>query len=150
MKSYIRVKVHNKIRPILIKNKCEICGEVEKLELHHVKPFSELLEECHKDLDINKKKYKSDYTDTEIENIVNWMLGIHLKTNCLTLCDKCHSKYHKEFGGFVACGNGYADWLKQKRMIGEIKNKKRVKEVLMPYLDSIVDLWIFVIYLYYL
>jgi len=94
LKSYVRNKFKKYVRPLLIKDKCECCEETVGLELHHLKSFSDLLDECLNRLGYTYYKYKNDYTNEELDNIVNWMIGVQMKIKYITLCEKCHGNVH--------------------------------------------------------
>jgi len=96
LKSYIRKKFIKYVRPLLIKSKCECCDETIELELHHSKPFSELLNECLDSLGYKYYKNKKNYTDIELQNITNWMIGVQMKIKYDTLCEKCHARLHEK------------------------------------------------------
>lgn len=93
LEEYSRTKYYNYIRPLYIKNKCDICDSEENLELHHVKQFSELLKDTLKDLNLSYKDFNL-YSNTEIKNINNVMLGKQIKCKYKTLCSKCHDYIH--------------------------------------------------------
>lgn len=80
------------IRDVLIKDKCEICGSDDKLELHHTKPFSILLEETLEELNIDLNKID----DIKLDMIKNIMIGKQIRHKNITACKKCHLNIHKE------------------------------------------------------
>jgi len=41
------------------------------------------------------KKY---YTEVQLQNITNWMIGVQMKIGYRTLCGKCHALSH-DIGG---------------------------------------------------
>lgn len=91
----LRSDYSTKIRPLFIKDACESCGCEDNLELHHTKMFVEQFNETLDDLNINDKNF---YDDNEIELIRTHMMGKQIKYKNITLCDRCHIKYHKENG----------------------------------------------------
>ena len=98
LKSYERIKFNEYVKPLFIKDKCELCGEILELELHHSKPFSELLNECLLSLGYEYHKNKKYYTELQLQNITNWMIGVQMKIGYRTLCGKCHALSH-DIGG---------------------------------------------------
>jgi len=94
LKAYERVKFATNLRPLLIKQECESCGETEKLELHHDKQFAEMLRETLDRLGYKYKIRKEDYSKEQLENITDMLLGVHIKSTYTTLCEKCHTEIH--------------------------------------------------------
>ena len=90
----LRAEFNNYISPIKINNQCEFCGSCDDLHLHHIDTFSNLLDETLEDLKINI--YSENFTDSEVENINNIMLGKQLKSRFVTLCKNCHKEVHKD------------------------------------------------------
>lgn len=82
----------NQVRKVLKRdgNKCQICGDTHKLQVHHIKPFKEIFEEIlaeHKDLDVQKNKeelYKIMVNDKRMNDL----------DNLITYCKICHYKVH--------------------------------------------------------
>ena len=90
----LRAEFNNHIRPIKINSQCEFCGSCDDLHLHHIDTFSNLLDETLEDLNINV--YSENFTDSEVENINNIMLGKQLRSKLATLCKNCHKEVHKD------------------------------------------------------
>lgn len=90
----LRAEFNNHIRPIKINSQCEFCGSCDDLHLHHIDTFSNLLDETLEDLKINI--YSENFTDSEVENINNIMLGKQLRSRFATLCKNCHKEVHKD------------------------------------------------------
>lgn len=93
LKLLLRVDFNNHIRPLVIKDKCEICNSKENLIVHHDKRFVDQLEE------ILNLLYIEDYdniSDEQVKQIKLMMLGSQIKTNNITLCEECHKKAHKD------------------------------------------------------
>lgn len=135
---YIRNKTNQHLRPLLIKTECEVCKETENLELHHIQPFAQLLEKCLKNLEYEYFKDSKEYTNTELENITNWMLGVQLKINYLTVCRVCHIDIHNKDGGFYNTTNKFNNYISASRTKKELTEEKNIKDVVIPYLDSVV------------
>ncbi len=90
----LRAEFNNHIRPIKINNQCEFCGSCDDLHLHHIDTFSNLLDETLENLNIDV--YSENFTDSEVENINNIMLGKQLRSRFTTLCKNCHKEVHKD------------------------------------------------------
>lgn len=96
LKIKLRSDFSNHIKQLFIENECEFCGSVENLELHHNYPkFSQLLNDTLDELDLTNKEI---FNSKEVKLISNILLGKQLKSNYLTLCDKCHDKQHSVKG----------------------------------------------------
>ena len=85
-----------RIRPYYIKEKCEICGSSEELELHHEVNFITLLDKAIADLCIDVE----NITDSELELLKTYMLGLQIQNENVTLCSKCHYEFHSINEGF--------------------------------------------------
>ena len=90
----LRAEFNNHIRPIKINSQCEFCGSCDDLHLHHIDTFSNLLDKTLEDLNIDV--YSENFTDLEVENINNIMLGKQLRSKLVTLCKNCHKEVHKD------------------------------------------------------
>ena len=116
LKNKLRTDYANYIKPLVIKDKCELCGYEENLVVHHDKEFSILLDETLKELNL----YKIEFNEDEVNIIRTHMLGKQIQIKNITLCNKCHTELHKNKGGFSSTGK-YID-------INKIKEMKRKKE----------------------
>ena len=144
--AYIRTATNQYLRNLIIKDKCEMCGcsnTEENLILHHVKPFALILKNCLKSLGYEYHKECESYTKNQIDHIEHYMLGAQLKVKYLTLCTACHVKVHSSNGGFFRTTDRheqyYIDMAKRK----EIEREDYTKNVVVPYLDSILGKRIF-------
>jgi hypothetical protein len=95
LRKYLRNDFSKYIRNKLIKDKCEYCGEMNDLHLHHVDMFAELLNETLDELDL-KELDTHDYSNKELMLIKNVMLGKQMKIEYVTLCKDCHTKVHDD------------------------------------------------------
>ena len=96
LREYLRKEWQDYIRAFLIKDKCEECGTVENLELHHASArFEELLFETLRELKL-KEKDTDDYSEKELKLISELMLGKQIKIVHKTLCKIHHKKAHEE------------------------------------------------------
>ena len=132
----LRVDYTNKIRPLLIKDKCEICGINEELELHHKTQFTLLLDKALEDLHIVINVMEEE----ELEKIRNYMLGLQLTNENITLCKHCHREGHRLNKESNRIRNEKQTIGISKRQL-EKEHKRKIYEetVLKPYLESIVD-----------
>lgn len=135
LNQYLRSVVHQKIRPLFVKEKCEICDDEDNLHLHHVRYFYIIVSESLQELNLNRKDTK-DYTSSELSLISDVVLGKHLSIDYLTLCDDCHIKAHENERKEVSCNEPY--YRKEK-----IKKEEYFQKTLEPYLKSIVGKWLF-------
>ena len=143
LEQFLRGKISTLFVPLIKKDKCEICNSKDRLHLHHMKPFAVMLEETLDELDLRYHKDKNNYTDIEIKNITNNILGKHLDSYYLTLCKDCHSHLHKiKDGSLCNITAKHEEYRAKERLKNELMEEykiKRIKEVIIPYLDSIVD-----------
>lgn len=95
LRKYLRHDFTDNIRNKLIKDKCEYCGEMNELHLHHVDMFTELLEETLLELELEELD-THEYTKKELNVIRNIMLGKQIKIQYVTLCGDCHRKIHND------------------------------------------------------
>ena len=73
LREYLRNQWSMYIRQFMIKDKCEECGTVENLELHHASArFEELLFETLRELKL-KEKDTDDYSEKELKLISELM-----------------------------------------------------------------------------
>lgn len=149
LEQYIRAEINNKIIPLVKKDKCEICNSNENLEVHHVKPFAEILYETLNQL---KLEYAdtNKYTKKELNIITNIILGKHLKYKCITVCHDCHKNIIHKNGTSNIGKNGreirktYNLEKKYKKELIKNKNiKNQIQIKLIPYLTNITNKRIF-------
>ena len=79
--------------PILQRDhfKCTMCGSAKNLEVHHKKPYREIfIEAVH-----NQKLFEHEWlewSEIEINNLIDEILKLHPLEIGITVCRKCHSK----------------------------------------------------------
>ena len=137
LKNKLRTDYAYYIRPLVIKDKCELCGCEENLVVHHDKEFSILLDETLKELNL----YKLEFNEDEFNIIKTHMLGKQIQIKNITLCNKCHTELHKNKGGFSSTGK-YIDINKIKEMKRKKEKEIELKEKeqkLKEYLETIID-----------
>lgn len=81
LETYLRTEFSKYIRPIFIKQYCERCNNTENLELHHIKQFSQSLNETLKQLEFEYLNDITKYTEKELMSISDTMIGKQLKIN---------------------------------------------------------------------
>ena len=94
LEQYQRVKFLTHIRPLFIKNRCEICGETNDLELHHEEQFIILLKNTLDELSLEYLEDTSMYTEKQLKTITDLILGKQLQIKYATLCKRCHIDIH--------------------------------------------------------
>jgi hypothetical protein len=121
LESCIRTEINQKLIPLIKKDKCEICGSTENLEVHHVKPFAEILEECLDDLHM-KRKDTDTYTQKELHMIIDYVIGKHFRYKMKIVCRICHKNIiHKD--GTCNIGNRNHD-KKTRENINKVIHRK--------------------------
>lgn len=142
---YIRNITNKYLRPLVIQDKCEKCGENTILELHHKTPFSHLLEKCLNKLNYKYHKNIEEYSKSELENIANWMLGVQLKVKYITVCKKCHIDVHNEkHRGFSKVNDGYRKYREAEKETNELEKIQKTNDIVIPYLESVVGVKLFI------
>ena len=96
LETYLRTEFSKYIRPIFIKEYCEVCDNTKNLELHHIKQFSQSLNETLEQLEYEYLNDITKYTEKELKLISSIMLSKQLKEKYKTLCSKCHKETYKD------------------------------------------------------
>lgn len=86
---YLRNTVWNKFVPLVKKDKCEVCGGTENLQVHHMYSFAQIIDDTLADLNL-KRKPVGEYSNLELKNIREKVMGKHLLYKYETLCKNCH------------------------------------------------------------
>ena len=138
IQEHLRSNLSTKLIPLIKKDKCEICSNNENLEVHHLTFFKDILEETILEL---KLEYKdtNDYSSGELSMITNIVLGKHLNIEYLTLCEECHAKIHSKNWYEIWNSEAYKKYYTKQNLIKEIKRENYNYEILVPYLDEIVN-----------
>ena len=132
---YLREKIYTHFNPLVIKDKCEYCGSIENLHVHHCYPFVQMLQDTLEELNLELKDTK-EYTVVELLNIKEKILGKHLNYTYKTLCSECHlgvehRKYKKfEKLTFSIDENLLDKWLTKETIVEFVitKNNMRNKD----------------------
>jgi hypothetical protein len=79
--------------------KCVICGNINKLDVHHLYSFSSIIKDIFSELDISLKQTVSEYSPQEIYLLINKSIEIH-KNYPLgkALCREHHKLFHTIYG----------------------------------------------------
>nr|DAE29962.1 MAG TPA: Protein of unknown function (DUF968) [virus sp. ctE0n6] len=133
LEDYLRNDFTNNLKPLIIKDKCEICGIDEKLHLHHVYDFSSYLKRCLTHLRLEYKEDIGEYNIKDLRLIRDSMISAQLRGRYKTLCRECHKEEHRIKGKVMYNKNAAIDEEKIKK-----EREKYNQEVLKPYLDSII------------
>lgn len=123
LEQYLRSQYYNYIRSLFIKNECDICNDIDNLELHHIPQFSELLKEALDILDLNYKQDVENYTKEELIKINLVLLGLQVKCKYLTLCEPCHNNIHENDLLFTFSNRTKADAEAYKTFKYDVSNK---------------------------
>ncbi|MEM5599216.1 hypothetical protein AAHB53_28100 [Niallia circulans] len=122
LKGYLRTVIHEKVRPLLIKEICEQCESNNELHLHHVKLFSEMVDETLDDLNLDYKD-TTLYSEKELKNITNIILGIHLKYEYITLCSSCHKEIHAEEWNEICVNDKHKRYYNTQKLQKKLRKK---------------------------
>lgn len=131
IKQLNRNKFQKYIRPLFIKDKCDICGNTQGLELHHDVQFDQLLRKAIDKLSLEYKTDINEYSSKELELISLVLLGLQVKCKYYTLCDKCHQNIHEDGGRSMY---NYINKRNKNKLINN-----NIKNILMPYLENILN-----------
>lgn len=79
--------------------RCAISGKWGEV-VHHIYPFNRMLKEAFKETGIQAKNTLAEYTNDEIESLVNTMIKLHSRYHPATvfLTKDIHKMFHKEYG----------------------------------------------------
>jgi len=95
LEEYLRNDFGTILRPLIIKDKCEVCGTEEDLHLHHVYRFSSYLKRCLHYLQLEHKEDIKEYTIKELKMIRDYMISAQIRGTYKTLCEECHKEEHR-------------------------------------------------------
>lgn len=90
LNNYIRIRIWHKFVKLVKKDKCEQCGGIEDLQVHHIYPFANMVKDTLIELGLEEYKTIDNYTELELKNIEEKVLGKHLFYTYKTLCIHCH------------------------------------------------------------
>lgn len=94
------------VYPILERDNfhCVICKQKsEPLEVHHLKSYGEIFQECLEKLNLNIKNWQS-WNNIEIESLHNLILKSHSLDMGISVCTACHGKIDKHRQKFLQKG----------------------------------------------
>jgi hypothetical protein len=138
LNAYLRVIVNNTVRPLFIKSQCDSCGNNNDLHLHHIKLFSDIVNETLERLNLTYQD-TNDYKDNDLQNIIDIVLGTHLQVKFLTLCDQCHKLTHKDNWKHITVNSKHEEYYYLQKKEKNIKREIYDKEVLLPFLINNKD-----------
>lgn len=131
---YIRNRVWNKFVNLVKKDRCEICGSTEDLQVHHIYPLTNMIKDTLEELNL-ERKCVNEYTKLELKNIKEKVLGKHLYYQYKTLCKDCHLKgVHKKNKKIseiyeISIDEKYLNkWLTKEAVVNEIIIKNNLKD----------------------
>jgi len=77
--------------------KCILCGEHQELEVHHLKPYRDVFDECVKELDFDENEWLV-WGQEQIEALLLKITEKHIIEIGITVCKECHGKIdpHRE------------------------------------------------------
>ncbi|MEH6940127.1 hypothetical protein V7056_20120 [Bacillus sp. JJ664] len=82
----------------ICKNKCVITGD-RQFEIHHLYPFSKIIEEIVLNANIPLNAYMEEYTEEQVNSIKYWCVILHKKYGLgICLNDEMHKQFHSEYG----------------------------------------------------
>lgn len=96
--NYLRSVVKQNMLKYLNICVCEKCGSTHNLDIHHDDMyFFEMVDKTLEDLNLPYHKEKDEYSESEIEKISIYILGLHMKSKYKILCEECHTQIHKKY-----------------------------------------------------
>ena len=132
LNNYIRNRVWYKFVNLVKKDICEQCGGTENLQVHHIYPFVNMVEDTLVELGLERKS-TDEYTELELKNIEEKVLGKHLFYEYQTLCVNCHMhkgihKKKKEIVNFSIDENLLNKWLTKNIIVENIIIKNNIRD----------------------
>ena len=122
MRKHLRRIINYYWRPLVLKDRCEKCGCISKLELHHMDSFRVFMHQYNIPEDMNL------LSNEEIRYYEYICLGYHFKeVKTKTLCSECHKKTHKDIG---------RTGIKAQRRIHSLPTKERDKLIVKLYANT--------------
>ena len=142
LKELLRSDFANYVRPHFEKSECECCGsDTERLHVHHVTHFQDLLDETLKILQLEYHDDTDMYSDNELQLIREVMLGKQMTIQYVTCCEPCRLELHDGSYNSVK-GKEWAykanEAKRQKKQLKDLQEQQRIKQ-LESYLESLID-----------
>lgn len=82
------------IKPLLLKNKCELCGITENIDLVYNRDFTDMIIDVY---NLIGAYSIWDTLDEKQANVArNMLLGMQISNKNYTLCNECHYTFRKE------------------------------------------------------
>lgn len=113
--NYIRTKLIDwKHKELKSKgNVCALTGSKENLDLHHLQSFSDILNQAHKNLGLERHRYIHDYKPIDLHRLTKEVQRLHKGIPTIILEHSIHTQLHDIYGPHVSM-----------EQIEEFKNKK--------------------------
>lgn len=78
---------------------CAVSNKVGgRLHIHHLEPFSVIVENAHRSLGIGIKERVKDYTIAELSALDAYVLAAHKTARAVILCTTVHTLFHSMYG----------------------------------------------------
>lgn len=79
---------------------CQLSGARDvKLNVHHITPFKEIVDNCLQQLGLEEMPYASDYDEETYNQIRDWILDYHEHNDVgITLSAEVHKEFHSIYG----------------------------------------------------
>lgn len=78
--------------------KCCVTGNTNDLEIHHIYPFSKIVQDVLNKLDLDVRENISEYTSDELLFIETEFLKIHKQKYGVPIIKRLHKEFHSEYG----------------------------------------------------
>lgn len=94
-----------------------------KLNVHHLKALSTIIEDAHILNDITVKEVVADYTQEELDILLDYVKSQHTLEEGVVLCEEIHRLFHKNYGYGNNTPGQYIEF-KQRYLNGEFNNEE--------------------------
>ena len=123
----LRRKTMKLIRNKELKMYCEKCGSTDDLHLHHIKPFSIIVDEAFESIGLSRE-INMEITKEQFNKIEEYVKREHNeeRVKFVTLCKECHNKEHKTVIKSQARLNKHLKYEETRKEMKIRANNKRV------------------------
>lgn len=110
-----------------LKTYCEKCGSTDDLYLHHIKPFSIIVDEAFESIGLSRE-INMEITKEQLNKIEEYVKREHNeeRVKFMTLCKECHNKEHKTVIQSQARLNKHLKYEETRKEMKIRANNKRV------------------------